>query len=380
MEEELNRMYNDIADELNISDSVYESAKKSYEELGEYLSNHIDYEINVYPQGSMSIGTTIKPVSDKDDYDLDAVCQIDNSFKDAFTLKNTVGDVLKNSKRYSQLLDKEGKRCWTLNYKSKNFHLDVLPASPYEREKTKIWITNKDLDSNTYKFRTSDPKGYANWFLNRQREVYERMLTEYREQYQESVENLKEYKVRTPLQKTIQLLKRHRDVMFNDLPKDRKKEKPISIIITTLVAQVYTGQENIYQLLCKFVNEYKKYIKKDANGNYIISNPINLQENFADKWIEFPERKDSFFKWIRNVKKQLVENDFLSINGRVEQSNYLKNVFGAAVITNVYLKRTNEYRDGNKKFINNDSIPTLSTAETNIEVKKHTFYGMEISK
>ena len=28
--EELNRMYNDVADELNISDSVYESAKRSY--------------------------------------------------------------------------------------------------------------------------------------------------------------------------------------------------------------------------------------------------------------------------------------------------------------------------------------------------------------
>lgn len=380
MEQELNRMYNDIADELNISDSVYESAKKSYEELGEYLSNHIDYEINVYPQGSMSIGTTTKPVSDKDDYDLDAVCQIETSFKDAFTLKNIVGDVLRESKRYSQLLDKEGKRCWTLNYKSRNFHLDVLPASPYERENTKIWITNKDLNSNTYEFRTSNPKGYANWFLNRQKEVYERMLTEYREQYQDSVDNLKEYKVRTPLQKTIQLLKRHRDVMYNDLPKDRKKEKPISIIITTLVAQVYTGKENIYQLLCKFVNEYEKYIKKDFDGNYIISNPINPQENFADKWIEFPERKDAFFKWIKNVKKQLVENNFLSISGRVEQADYLKTIFGASVITNVYLKSTIEYKDGNKKFINNDLIPTLSTTKTNMEVKKHTFYGMEISK
>ena len=81
--EELNRMYNDVADELNISDSVYESAKRSYEELGEYLSNHIKYEVDVYPQGSMSIGTTIKPVSDKDDYDLDAVCQIDSSFEEA---------------------------------------------------------------------------------------------------------------------------------------------------------------------------------------------------------------------------------------------------------------------------------------------------------
>lgn len=380
MEEELNRMYNDIADELNISDFVYESAKKSYEELGEYLSNHIKFDIEVYPQGSMSIGTTVKPISDEDDYDLDAVCQIDFSFETASGLKNIVGSVLKNSKRYSTMLDSEGKRCWTLIYKSNNFHLDVLPASPFKENSTKIQITDKDLDSNTYEFKTSNPKGYIEWFLNRQKNTYKKMLIEYKSQFQDSIEELKEYKIRTPLQKTIQLLKRHRDIKYKDVSNDKKKEKPISIIITTIVAQMYTGQETVYQLLLKFVSQYQQYIKKDADGNYIISNPINPQENFADKWIEYPERKDAFFKWIESVKKELIENTFLDIDGRIEQADYLKSIFGSNVIASVYTNRTNQYRYNNKKFINHDSLATLTTSKTDMKVNKHTFYGIEVSK
>ena len=378
--EELNRMYNDVADELNISDSVYESAKRSYEELGEYLSNHIKYEVDVYRQGSMSIGTTIKPVSDKDDYDLDAVCQIDSSFEEASALKNIVGDVLKKSKRYSILLDKEGKRCWTLNYKSKNFHLDVLPATPYEIHTTRVRITNKDLKTNTYEFRLSDPKGYAEWFLNKQRKVHDNLLAEYREQYKDSVESLKEYKVRTPLQKTVQLLKRHRDIKYKDASDKRKKEKPISIIITTLVAKMYTGEENIYQLLRKFVCDYKKYIDVDSEGNFVISNPVNPQENFADKWKEYPERKDAFFKWVESAKKELIDNNFLKTEERIEQANYLKTIFGDSTITNVYFNNTNRYKDGKTKCINHDSLATLSNHPTDMEVKKHTFYGIKISK
>ena len=49
-----------------------------------------------------------------------------------------------------------------------------------------------------------------------------------------SVEAIPDYKVRTPLQSSIMILKRHRDIMF---VKDELNTCPISIIITTLAAQ-----------------------------------------------------------------------------------------------------------------------------------------------
>ena len=48
-------------------------------------------------------------------------------------LKQMVGDRLKEHGKYKQLLDAEGKRCWTLEYAETDgvgFHLDVLPACP----------------------------------------------------------------------------------------------------------------------------------------------------------------------------------------------------------------------------------------------------------
>jgi hypothetical protein len=55
------------------------------------------------------------------------------------------------------------------------------------------------------------------------------------------VDELPTYQWKTPLQRCVQILKRHRDVMFADHP----AAKPISVIITTLAASAYAGETNI---------------------------------------------------------------------------------------------------------------------------------------
>lgn len=42
------------------------------------------------------------------------------------------------------------------------------------------------------------------------------------------------------LQRIVQILKRHRDIMFNG-----DEDKPISIIITTLASRAYRGETNL---------------------------------------------------------------------------------------------------------------------------------------
>ena len=100
--EKINEMYEEIADELNISDAVFDSANRSYKALGEYLDNNFEgYKVVIFPQGSMNLGTLIKPVDKSDDYDLDAVCKVYHDFDSPEDLINLIGDVLKNSDRYS---------------------------------------------------------------------------------------------------------------------------------------------------------------------------------------------------------------------------------------------------------------------------------------
>lgn len=372
--EKINEMYEEIADELNISDAVFDSANKSYKALGEYLDNNLkDYKVTIFPQGSMNLGTLIKPINQDDDYDLDAVCKVYYEFEFPADLKNLIGDVLKESDRYSKLLVKEeGKRCWTLKYsEAANFHMDILPSMPNNGvNNNSIIITHKE-DGN-YTFMVSNPEDYATWFDKLQEKERRVIFERNKDKFSAEVEDLRKYKIRTTLQKTIQILKRHRDIKYSNLPEEEKDKKPISIIITTLVGYMYTGEETILDLICKFANNFQKYIEIDDNGKYIIRNPINKNENFADKWEIYPERKDAFYSWVEGLKKDLVTNNFMIFEDLVDKGNHLKKVFGTAVIESVFEKRANAM---SKKYIKTENVATLTSDETKTEVRKHNFYG-----
>ena len=69
----------DLADSLAIPDGTYEKAERSYKSLGEFLnrpnSSIRQFDPQVHVQGSFALGTVIPPVSDAEDYDVDAVCE-----------------------------------------------------------------------------------------------------------------------------------------------------------------------------------------------------------------------------------------------------------------------------------------------------------------
>ena len=372
--EKINEMYEEIADELNISDAVFDSANRSYKVLGEYLDNNLEgYKVVIFPQGSMNLGTLIKPVDKSDDYDLDAVCKVYHDFDSPEDLKNLIGDVLKNSDRYSKLLVKEeGKRCWTLKYSDDaNFHMDILPSMPNSEENNNsIIITHKE--DGKYTFMVSNPEDYAAWFDKLQEKERRILFEREKREFSAKVEDLRKYKIRTTLQKTIQILKRHRDIKYRNASQEEKDNKPISIIITTLVGYLYTGDETILDLICKFVNDFHEYVEIDENGKYIIRNPINEEENFADKWAIYPQRKEAFYSWVEDLKKDLITNNFMIFDDLVDKGNHLKSIFGASVIESVFEKRA---KTMGKKYIKTESIATLTNNETKTAVRKHNFYG-----
>lgn len=372
--EKINEMYEEIADELNISDAVFDSANRSYKALGEYLDNNLEgYKVVIFPQGSMNLGTLIKPVDKSDDYDLDAVCKVYHDFDSPEDLKNLIGDVLKNSDRYSKLLVKEeGKRCWTLKYSDDaNFHMDILPSMPNSEENNNsIIITHKE--DGKYTFMVSNPEDYAAWFDKLQEKERRILFEREKREFSAKVEDLRKYKIRTTLQKTIQILKRHRDIKYRNASQEEKDNKPISIIITTLVGYLYTGDETILDLICKFVNDFHEYVEIDENGKYIIRNPINEEENFADKWAIYPQRKEVFYSWVEDLKKDLITNNFMIFDDLVDKGNHLKSIFGASVIESVFEKRA---KTMGKKYIKTESIATLTNNETKTAVRKHNFYG-----
>ena len=141
-----------ICEKLNLSESLYKKLKERYNNISEYLASYPELnDVEIYPQGSIAIGTTVKPIG-QDEYDLDFVCE--KECMNPFHLFTLIKEYLKSNAHYSDLVE-EKKRCVRLNYKE-NFHIDILPACS-NKEGTSILIPDKELSSP----QISDPKGYA---------------------------------------------------------------------------------------------------------------------------------------------------------------------------------------------------------------------------
>jgi len=315
-----------LVEEMGIPESRYDQAEASYKSLGDWF--HRDESTvrhlapHVYVQGSFRLGTAIRPVNDAEDYDVDSVCELKMLSKNNLSqqeLKTILGIEIKayhNARKMAKPM-REGRRCWVLDYADgAQFHMDILPAVPNALEQrllleqanadarwsdTAVAIT--DRDSLTFPVRTpnwprSNPKGYARWFASRMSAALVRrkqLLVESlrRRGVTASVEDLPEYRVRTPLQSAVMLLKRHRDHVFANDP----DIKPISVIISTLSAHAYRQEETIASALSSILAGMDKYVHWNGS-EYVIPNPTDPLENFADRWKKDPRKAEAFFSWL----------------------------------------------------------------------------------
>ena len=333
-----------LADELEISQTRCDEACRSYASLGEWLhrpeSTVLRYDPQVYVQGSFRLGTAIRPLNDDEEYDVDSVCVLQSlgtSQLSQKTLKDMVGAEIEAYRRSKAMVKplEEGNRCWVLTYADEaQFHMDIVPAVPNAAQqrmlleaahldarwsKTAIVITDRRLrnyEAISGDWQRSNPKGYAEWFRQRMGSVFERRRRVLAEAVHASVEDIPEYRVRTPLQSAIMILKRHRDGMFAD----RYDERPISVIITTLAAHSYNGEESVSAALFAILANMDRYIER-TSGQCIIRNPSDPLENFADKWPTYPEREDAFFEWLDQARL-----DFGQLAQQVERRRLVETV------------------------------------------------------
>ena len=241
---------------------------------------------------------------------------------------DVVNPLLVRYKKTSREIE-EKKRCWHVEYDDvPNFHMDVIPAHTYG---SVIRITDHNEDYDTYDYLGSNPAGYVKWFFDacakQRNRLYEQYIKDHRTVVaQAEVEDVKRRKVKTPLQRVVQILKRHRDIKFAD---DNSGNKPISIIITTIAGRLYEEEDNIYDALFNILSKAPSWIMDNRKGQqFYIENPSYKGENFADKWNTHPERATAFFKWLDTARKDLVDGRLLQYN-KIEMGNHLKECFGS---------------------------------------------------
>lgn len=322
---ELAQLLVDLAEELDVSPSKYEEAERHYFAVGEWLnagdSDLRKFEPTIYPQGSFGLGTAVKPLGGGD-YDVDAVCLLERPpvGVNQLQLKKMVGDRLKAHGVYEQLLQPEGRRCWTLKYAdSSRFHLDVLPAIPRQPGPGDAIRITDTKEPSTF-WGDSDPKGYQQWFKDRMKVVFARELADAAIAKAASVEEIPDYEVRTPLQRLIQILKRHRDLHYGG-----DEDKPISIIITTLAARAYDNEPDLHQALTKVIPLMRSFIV-EKDGIVWIPNPVIPTENFADKWREHPRKQFVFREWLNQV--EAFGRELTSASSESDLQNLLDRQFG----------------------------------------------------
>lgn len=314
----------DLAESLQVPPSRYEAAERSYKSVGDWLHREASTlrqaDPQVYVQGSFRLGTAIRPIDEDEDYDIDLVCElsVSKSHLSQAQLKAALGkEIAAYANAHGMQRPTEGRRCWTLAYADgAQFHLDTLPAVP-DGPRQRLLLENRGYstlwsetaiaitDQDHYAYRQiaddwphSNPKGFCNWFQSRMAVIFEARRRALALEARASVEDIPEYKVRTPLQSAIQILKHHRDRMFVG----RSDEKPISIILTTLSARSYQQQPTISAALFNILRDMENFIEY-RNGVAWVENPTDPAENFADRWQSHPERRDAFYEWLNQAKE-----------------------------------------------------------------------------
>lgn len=404
---EINEILDDLGNNLDITKTEFDIAVKSYEAVGNWLSKEgsplYKYKPRILPQGSFMLGTMIKPINEEDELDIDLVCKLEGkpSTWTQKDVKEIVGDRLKDHGTYADMIEDNegGQRCWTLEYSDdSNYHMDILPAVTDENfmtflnesfnnyedidaEKVAIRITDKeednyDVSTDSDEWMKSNPFGYAQWFFQKAIISSTKLFS-----LNESVDPVREFqKEKWPLQRVVQLLKRHRDIMFSSDDYDTE-DKPISIIITTLSSRAYDKSENIVDAFGNIVSKMRGMIEERFNYETgkvekWVSNPVNEEENFADKWPLEKQKEEYFYMWLNKLEGDLKTIRNSSGIGLQNLNESFSGMFGKSSVSKAFADYGNRNRILREKGERKMASGFGALGSVGTKIPNHNFEGI----
>ena len=145
-----------MRDHGNLNPSRYERLKRSDKAVSEYLSQNLVGYSRTERQGSYALGTTIRPVKDTDEYDVDRLVYVE--YDSSKGPKDYIDDVYSCLKANGNYADKvqRNTRCVTVNYAGE-FKIDVVPCITYNGNH---YICNRK----TNEYEETDGTGFRDWF------------------------------------------------------------------------------------------------------------------------------------------------------------------------------------------------------------------------
>ncbi|MHA3771629.1 nucleotidyltransferase domain-containing protein [Verrucomicrobiota bacterium sgz303538] len=376
-----------LGQEIELPPSRVADAKLRYETIGDVLvgegSALRPFGPRVYAQGSIGLGTPIKPLKTHE-FDVDLACLFSerpSSVPDE--VRRAVFNRLNGHGRYAGKV-KLLARCIQLTY-ADEFHMDIMPCIPGTDSKVQV------PDKRAGGWVLSDPEGYALWFsgcaaLSPMRIKKAESTIENREfsaSANAQVDPFPEWDGlrKRPLQRCVQLLKRHRDKMFYE----DKSKAPSSIVITTLAAHSYARavRRNDYEcpidLLEDVIDGMPDFIEVVEYAgqpvDYRIINPVLRSENFASKWKDDPALSENFHAWHTRARQSIQQLSKLMGRGLHELGHVLGEDYGqesAQAALRRFSNRVHEEQESGRLGIIVGGSGMLRQTRT---VPKHTNFG-----
>lgn len=161
----MTRRVNDFSkfmrEHVNLNPSRYERLKRSDKAVSEYLRQNLVGFRRTERQGSYALGTTIRPVRDTDEYDVDRLVYVE--YDRSKGPKDYIDDVYRCLKANGNYTDKvqRNTRCVTVNYAGA-FKIDLVPCIIFNDNH---FICNRQTND----YEVTDGTGFRNWFNDKNR-------------------------------------------------------------------------------------------------------------------------------------------------------------------------------------------------------------------
>jgi len=359
----LSQLFGQVCEGLQLTPTQHDSAVKKYSAAGDWLggpgSPLESLATAIYPQGSMALGTTVRPFG-KIEYDLDLIFEVTGAGLSPLDLHRIVERRLRDSLIYGdKIVSPAPPRCIRLKYAG-DFHLDIVPArTALQMGGTAIEVPDRELKC----WIPNNPKEYGSWF----EKCSSSTLILMEKAAPEAVPDQLPSDEKPPLKRVVQLWKRQRDIFFGD-----EKGAPSSILITTLTANFYKGETDVATALMTALTRTDESIRAAWPERISVLNPTNVDEDLCARYTD--DEYGAFARWVSSFSRAV--RDLVGIQGLEKISSRLETLFGEAVakqaVKTLMEKLATARQSGSLRYAGSGlSAGTVGSAV----VPRHNFYG-----
>jgi hypothetical protein len=239
------------------------------------------------------------------------------------------------------------------------FHLDIVPSRKNPTlGKTAIEVPDRGLKC----WMPNDPLAYQALFEQRCATLAIMEKAEPR-----PVPDLVPSEQKPPLKRVVQLIKRHRDIIYAAGP-----GTPSSILLTTMAATFYSGEVSVVHALIGVLARIENALQSTYPNRIWVPNPTNSSEDLCARFSD--EQYARFVQWLAGFTGQVRKLIDARGGGLDQIASILKILFGEKVTFSVvtsYVQKLDEARKDRQLRYTSGGLSVGS----GILAPSHVFHG-----